>query len=219
MILYIAIYSLFFCFLLLTKEKRANRLFDSKGITNNPVLLIVFHLAGILILGFAPLLSGHEYSYFIVQNNSILPISVTIALTCICIIISYRLATKKFNQLSEEGSILLPLHTLQLIIYFIVRIAFICCYEIWFRALLLDYGIRNFGLLPSVLVNVALYTLLHIVNDKKEMASCVPFGFLLCFLSLWQGSALPAITIHLALTVTYELKFLRKIKTLQSALV
>jgi membrane protease YdiL (CAAX protease family) len=218
MILCVAVYSLFFSFLWLTKEKRANRLFDNDGLTSNPVLLIVFHIAGILIFGFTPVLSGHGYSYLTIQPIASIMILVTIALVGLCIIISYHLASKKFNQFPLTVSLQIPGNFL-IVIYFITRILFICFYEIWFRGFLLNYGIDNLGTLSAVLVNVCLYSLLHMVNGRQEMISCIPFGILLCYLSIWQGSALPAIAIHLALTLTYELSFLKKIKTFQTTLI
>src|SRR5687767_10694391 len=108
MILCIAIYSLFFSFLWLSKEKRVNRLFDNDGFTNHPALLILFHLAGILILGCAPFISGHEYSYLPAQAGAWLMIVVTIVLVVLCIIVSNKLATKKFQQLSQTCSFDLP---------------------------------------------------------------------------------------------------------------
>ena len=214
MILCIAIYSLFFSFLWLSKEKRVNRLFDNEGFTDHPALLILFHMAGVLILGCAPFLSGHEYSYLPVQTNAWLMIIVTIVLVILCIIVSNKLASKKFQQLSQTCSLDLP-GNYMITGYFMIRIVFICTYEIWFRGFLLNYGIENIGILPAVLVNVGLYTLLHMVNGKDEMISCIPFGLLLCYVSVWQGSPLPAIAIHLALTISYEFSFIRKIKTLQ----
>jgi membrane protease YdiL (CAAX protease family) len=134
------------------------------------------------------------------------------------VIISYRLATKKFKGATEQGLVLMPVNSLLIISYFFVRFVFIACYEIWFRGLLLNYGIDHFGIISAILFNVGIYSLLHIVNGKQEMISCIPFGFLLCFLSIWQGSALPAVVIHLALTITYEFSFYRK-TIIQSALI
>jgi membrane protease YdiL (CAAX protease family) len=219
MILYIAIYVLFFSLLWFSKEKRANRLFDNHGITVNPLLLILFHLAGILILGFAPLLSGHEFSYLPEQKTTILMIGATVLLTCLCILVSYQLAQKKIKQLREGGLIVISVSKLVLIIYFLVRVLFICFYEIWFRGMLLNYGISNFGIVTGIVLNVALYSLLHIVNGKEELLSCIPFGILLCYVSLWQGSVIPAIAIHLALTITYELSFIKKVKTIQPVVI
>lgn len=217
MILCVAIYTLFFSLLWLSNEKGVNRLFDDNGFTTSPALLIIFHITGILIFGVAPFLSGHEFSYFSVQQMALLMIAVTFVLTTLCIFISYKLASKKFQQLPQTVSLHTPGNFL-IMIYFIVRIVFICSYEVWFRGFLLGYGIDNLGILPAVLLNVALYSLLHTVNGKEEMISCIPFGFLLCYITIWQGTALPAIVIHLALTVTYELSFLRKIKKLQTAI-
>src|SRR5688572_10804339 len=121
MILCVATYSLFFSFLWLSKEKRVNRLFDSDGFTTNPVLLILFHIGGILIFGFTPILSGHEITYLPIQQIAWIMILVTTGLVGICIMTSYYLALKKFKQFPTTGSLKVP-GTFLIITYFIVRI-------------------------------------------------------------------------------------------------
>ncbi len=97
--------------------------------------------------------------------------------------------------------------------YFFIRILFICAYESWFRGYLLHDCITSLGEPLAILLNVSLYTLLHVVNGKEETLACIPFGLLLCGLCIWQGAGWPAVVIHLTLTITYETSFIRKLKT------
>jgi membrane protease YdiL (CAAX protease family) len=90
-----------------------------------------------------------------------------------------------------------------------VRIAFIATYEIWFRGFFLFICIDRLGNFNAVALNVVLYVLLHAVNGKREMLSCIPFGILLCAMAIWFESPLPAVLIHLALTVPYDIQFVR----------
>lgn len=94
--------------------------------------------------------------------------------------------------------------------YFLVRIIFICVYENWFRGYLLNDCIFSFGVPVAVVINVCLYSLLHAVNGREEVLACFPFGVLLCSLCIFQNVIWPAIAIHLALTITYEIGFVRQ---------
>jgi membrane protease YdiL (CAAX protease family) len=79
---------------------------------------------------------------------------------------------------------------------------FIAGYESWFRGWVLMDCLSYFN--PVVAINIALYSLLHIVNGRGEMLACLPFGLLLCLLSIWVGAAWPAIIIHTTFTLAYE---------------
>lgn len=85
------------------------------------------------------------------------------------------------------------------------------CLRSWFRGYLLNDSIHDSGLALAIFINVIFYSLLHIVNGKDEVIACIPFGILLCCLCIWQGAVWPAIFLHLALTVPYEMRCLKKI--------
>jgi membrane protease YdiL (CAAX protease family) len=99
--------------------------------------------------------------------------------------------------------------------YFIVRILFICAYETWFRGCLLNDCIIIFGKPLAIIINVGLYMILHLVNGKDEALACIPFGCLLCGISIWQNAAWPAMAIHLALTIPCEISYIQKLKKLK----
>src|SRR5204863_272627 len=88
---------------------------------------------------------------------------------------------------------------------------FLSAYETWFRGYLLSDCIISFGVPVAILINIVLYSLLHIVNGKKEIVGCIPFGSLLCILCIWTNAAWPAILIHVALTISYEVHLVKRI--------
>jgi membrane protease YdiL (CAAX protease family) len=129
------------------------------------------------------------------------------------LIASCRLAEKEYKLNTDRGTRSWPPGNSFLIVYFITRSIFIIAYELWFRGFLLIDSVAFFGIPTALLLNVGLYALLHIVNGKREVLACIPFGLLLCFLCIWQGAAWPAIAIHLTLTLSYEISMTNKIIT------
>jgi membrane protease YdiL (CAAX protease family) len=94
--------------------------------------------------------------------------------------------------------------------YIFLRITFIFIYEWFMRGLLLTTLVQRFGMVAGVIINLVIYTLLHSHKSKKEMMGCIPFGLLVCVLTIWWDSVWPAIILHLQLCLTYELPHLKK---------
>src|SRR5436190_1485315 len=102
---------------------------------------------------------------------------------------SQRLIAKK--QGSSE--VFLKLSSSYFVWYFIIRAAFLFVYELWFRGFLLFDSISWVGIPAAVAINVFLYVLVHMFNSKKEILACIPFGILVCLLSIFFNAAWPAI--------------------------
>jgi membrane protease YdiL (CAAX protease family) len=204
-------YVIFFALLWKAKKMQSNRLFNSQGWAELPALLIGLHLAGILLFGICPFYFHYPSSFIFPGRDAIggLPSLITWLLVILLLVFSARLAGK-----NEHPGLFstIPFSTRFLACYFLLRTGFIVTYECWFRGFLLQDTIAAFGILPALLLNTLLYAVLHLVNGKKEVWGCIPFGLLLCGLCLWQGAVWPAVIIHLTLTLSYEVSFLRKIK-------
>jgi membrane protease YdiL (CAAX protease family) len=77
-------------------------------------------------------------------------------------------------------------------------------YEYLFRGLLLLGCYQAFGLWPAIVINLALYAALHLPKGLKESVATLPFGALVCYLTLETGSILPAIFLHALQAVSCE---------------
>lgn len=214
LLLYSISFLLFYALLWLSKQKKGLRLFDEKGIVANPPVIIVLHIGGIILFGALPYLSNHLSSLVVFNGiaKKSLATWTSLALMILCIIISRRIATKKYREAAPTGFVNTSPGNLFIISYFFLRIVFICAYEAWFRGYLLNDCIINLGVPLAILLNIGLYALLHLANGKEETLACLPFGLLLCCLCIWQGAVWPAIAIHLALTLSYEINFIRKLQ-------
>ncbi|MEI9909237.1 MAG: CPBP family intramembrane glutamic endopeptidase [Bacteroidota bacterium] len=215
-LIYSISYLLFFALLWLSKEKKGNRLLDENGLVTNRNMLIVLHIGGILLLGILP---GYFFNHHvpIVFGKSVATASFPTELTGLFVILfmimAPILAEKKYRLVVGNTTVNTSFSIIFIISYFLLRLLFLCAYETWFRGYLLTDCISSFGIPVAIFLNVSLYTLLHIVNGKDEMLACIPFGLLLCSLCIWQGSAWPAIVLHIAFTIPYEVRLVQKIIT------
>ena len=210
---YTGCYLLFFGLLWVCKSQRAHRLFDEAGLVATPWLLLALHVGGIILFGVVPAALLHHPSFAPKASpaEAMLPTVVTVLLMMLFSLLAPRLAQRKYPALPRAAGALVGLGSAYIAAYFLLRVVFISAYESWFRGYLLQESTARFGAPVAVLLNVTLYAALHLVNGKAEVLGCLPFGALLCGLCLWQGDAWPAVALHLALTLPYELWYWRNI--------
>jgi membrane protease YdiL (CAAX protease family) len=77
-------------------------------------------------------------------------------------------------------------------------------YEYLFRELLLFTMAESVGVPIAIAVNVALYSSFHLPNGKNETLGAIPFGLVLCLVSLQTGSFVLAFLLHLTLSASSE---------------
>ncbi len=79
-------------------------------------------------------------------------------------------------------------------------------YETLFRGVLLFPLAESLGVWAAVAINIALYSATHIPHGKAETIAAVPFGLVLCILTLWSGTIWIAFLAHLvnALTISFS---------------
>ena len=84
-------------------------------------------------------------------------------------------------------------------------IVYLTGYEFLFRGLLLFSCYDAFGLWPSIVINLAIYFAQHLTRSMKEAAATIPFGALLCYLTLESNSILPAVFLHSLQAISCEM--------------
>lgn len=212
-LVHVFIYLLFFGFGWMCKINGIHRLIDEDGgFTSKPLGLIGSHVIGMIWLGIVPVL---------LMRNSILSFLTEIEMPNGFFMILYALifmlittiawnqSKNEFENKQKSTAIGVLLSSRFFFSYFVVRALFLFAYETWFRGFLLFDCIRWFGVPLAVLVNVVLYVLVHVFNDRKEILACLPFGLLVCFFSMTFHSAWPAIMLHIGFSLVYELHFYR----------
>ncbi len=212
-LMHLFIYVLFFGFSWICKINGIHRLINDDGtFTSKPKNLIGTHFIGVIWFGLIPVIL-FKNSVLKVLTNYKIPDSYLIFLF---IFILMLLITTAFKQsktafknkqgLSENFMNLSPSFFIS---YFMIRAIFLFTYELWFRGFLLFDCIHWFGIPMAVSINIFLYVLLHIFNSKKELLACIPFGLMVCFFSILFNIVWPAIILHIAFSLVYELNIYR----------
>ncbi|MBZ5858808.1 CPBP family intramembrane glutamic endopeptidase [Flavihumibacter profundi] len=96
-------------------------------------------------------------------------------------------------------------------IYLASRILYIISYELYFRGFLFWYCLQFMNLTGAITVNLVFYLVAHYKCNQQIILGCIPMGILLCLSNFFMNSTLPAILIHLCLTIPYEFVLGKKI--------
>lgn len=205
---YIISFAMAFALSWISKINNNQRLFNDEGkITKRPGNLLGIHLTGILWLGLAPAIQLNLSVVHVLLGNSIPEVSSLFIfgiLYLMAITVAFRLGRNISGSgiLSDEMHVELSHSFFKR--YFIIRALYLSVYELWFRGFLLFETIKWLGIPAAVLLNILLYTLLHLFKSKKEIIACIPFGLVLCCLSIHFNAAWPAIILHTGFSLIYE---------------
>lgn len=82
--------------------------------------------------------------------------------------------------------------------------AYLLAYEFLFRGALLFICIQSFGFWPATAINIALYSTTHIPKGPGETIGAIPYGLLLCFVTVLTGSIAVAFFTHLIMALSNE---------------
>ena len=104
------------------------------------------------------------------------------------------------KEFASEQSVTLK----EVCLYTLSRITYLIAYEWFFRGLLLTCLVRWMGGFWAVVVNLLLYMLAHFHKSRIEIIGCMPFGCLLCLITLWWQSIWPATVLHLTIAILAE---------------
>ncbi len=82
---------------------------------------------------------------------------------------------------------------------------YLTAYEWLFRGILLPACLAGgLSLVSAVVLNTALYSLVHVPKGQTEVWAAIPFGIVVCWLTVATKSIWPALLLHLALAWTNE---------------
>lgn len=82
-------------------------------------------------------------------------------------------------------------------------------YELMFRGLLLYGCLEGMGIWPAVAINASLYAFAHFFKGIQESVAALPFGIIICGLTLYTGDFLVAFVVHCALALSNQTIALR----------
>jgi membrane protease YdiL (CAAX protease family) len=132
------------------------------------------------------------------------PISFTVT---VILCLAAFVIVKNFNRINDE---LYPevKHTEwngeRLIVNDLSWILYMFGYEFFFRGFMLSYFLTETPMTVAVALNVLLYAVSHIPKGHKEVMLSIPFGVLLCWITIYTESIWCAFFIHTALALSNE---------------
>lgn len=171
--------------------------------------VIVQRLSGVFLFGILPavlliiLNSGGEISTAIgsVRSSMLIPFAI---LSFILIAVNFFNAKSKVN-LSMYPQIRIEQWNFTLLILSALSwIAYLFAYEFLFRGILLYSSINLVGLWPAIIINIGIYSLVHVPKGIKEALWSIVLGIIMCLLVVRTGSFWIAFFIHLVLALSNE---------------
>jgi membrane protease YdiL (CAAX protease family) len=138
---------------------------------------------------------------------------------CILIFIINYFATKNPENLKNYPQMrVMHWHGKRILINSFAWTAYLLAYEFMFRGILLISCYHALGFWPAVAVNLSLYSATHIPKGLNETIGAIPYGLLLCYVTIASGSIAVSFITHLALALSNdyfsvhhsrEMKFIR----------
>lgn len=81
---------------------------------------------------------------------------------------------------------------------------YLLSYEFLFRGFLFFASVHLIGLWPAIIINTAIYSLVHLPKGIKETTGAIPLGILLCYLTFKTGSIWVAVFTHIIMALSNE---------------
>lgn len=82
--------------------------------------------------------------------------------------------------------------------------AYLFAYELLFRGIVLNVCVEAVGVWPAIAINVALYSTTHLPKGPAETIGAIPFGLLVCYITLSTGTIWVAVVIHIILSLSND---------------
>ncbi|WP_420385144.1 CPBP family intramembrane glutamic endopeptidase [Roseivirga sp.] len=81
-------------------------------------------------------------------------------------------------------------------------VAYLFGYELMFRGLLLFATVPLLGEWPAIILNAAIYALVHVPKNLEETIGAIPLGVILCLITLTTGTIWVAFFVHITLALS-----------------
>ena len=82
--------------------------------------------------------------------------------------------------------------------------AYLFAYELLFRGIVLSVCVATLGVWPAIAINIALYSTTHLPKGPAETIGAIPFGLLVCYITLSTGTIWVAVVVHIILSLSND---------------
>jgi membrane protease YdiL (CAAX protease family) len=192
-----------------------------QGLLRNIQPIILARIFSGLMFFFFAIADRKGVTFFSLSAQSAYGAFATVSLAALAIMISYR-----FRRTTVAVGIYPEIKTstwsFDLVVTNCVSwVVYLFGYEAFFRGFLLEEAIGMTSAFNAIALNVIVYALSHFPKGIRETTLSIPFGILLCAITLRTGSIWSAFIIHTALAVSSEwfcIRILRNRQSYQSSL-
>ncbi len=182
----------------------------NRPIDHDKVKKIIFtRFLGTLLLGIIPFTvvkfidsnaNYYLFSQFSVEKTFFSLIILVPIILLVNEALSNRINRQKVYPIIRANNWSIGLYTTNIISWLFYTFA----YESLFRGLLLFSSVEIYGGLVAVSLNTLLYVVAHIPKGKTETITAIPFGIILCLVSLFTGSFLAAFILHSTMAISND---------------
>jgi membrane protease YdiL (CAAX protease family) len=92
-----------------------------------------------------------------------------------------------------------------------IWIVYLAGYEWIMRGMLLYGSVEWIGVPAAVALNCVIYAVIHVHKGWEQVVGALPFGLLLCWVTLYANSIWPAYLLHLTLSLSMEFYVARQL--------
>lgn len=168
--------------------------------------IILFRIGTFILAGIAAVMVDSEYDYASLLSFRQFPYSAGYFLV-LCMLTVLTAWLMAFNNHTSREYPALKYNNWRsshYLLNFISWTLYLFSYEYMLRGVYLYFLLLHFSITVSILLNVALYALLHATKSRKEFLLSIPYGILLCMVVLQSHSFYTAFILHLLFALNYE---------------
>ncbi|GEM_PF-5421539 len=182
--------------------------------------LVWERITGIVVLGGGPLLLLFFTNLNVAVSSAVLPQftfqSVFLLILLGALIMAFASWWFPKMKLQQFHSPLLDIRSYQkwVLPNVILWVCYLAAYEWIMRGLILYASVAWVGQTTAIVLNCILYALIHVHKGRNQVVGALPFGFVLCWITLETGSFWAAYLLHLILTLSMEWHVFQRIKAL-----
>jgi membrane protease YdiL (CAAX protease family) len=203
----------FFIYTLLQSRIRKFFLTRSKNRTAHPdnsLSVLLQRITGVFLYGFVSVVliififKNPASSYGFEMKNSLIT-GITVLLLLFVVVPLSLFTSRSPGNLDFYPQIRVKeWNSSLLIVSALSWIAYLLAYEFMYRGFLLFSCYHAFGTWPAIIINTSLYSLTHLVKNKREGVGAFFIGIILCILVLHIGSLWVAFYVHVIMALSNE---------------
>lgn len=175
------------------------------------ILYVQLHkYIGFFFLGIVPsiicllVLKGHPHNYGLNIENTFQSLLWIFGLACIIVPLNSK-ASKRPENLAVYPMMRVALWDKLVIIKNVIStIAYLFAYELLFRGILFFTCVATLGTWQAMAINIALYSAVHLPKGPAETIGAIPFGLVICLITLSTGTIWVAVVIHCILALSND---------------